>query len=94
MSIDTWGAELKLRAKTARVGMKTTPTGLIRLKFAAKCIGCYTLFVFYRAYRGFFVIVPAVFREVQEKLQAGFTEAETAVNADVDPGTGKLRTRR
>ncbi len=30
---------------------------------------CYTLFLLYRAYRGFFIILPAVFRETFRKLQ-------------------------
>jgi len=34
-----------------------------------------------------------VFQEVQSKLVQGLTEAETELNADVDPSTGKLRMR-
>ena len=51
------------------------------------------LFVTYRAYRGFFIIVPAVFKEVQAKLRQGLVEAENELNADLDPSTGKLRPR-
>ena len=47
----------------------------------------------YRAYRGFFIIIPAVFKEVQGRLTAGLVEAESELNADLDPSTGKLRTR-
>ena len=40
------------------------------------------------------MIVPEVFRAVQDKLRKGVTEAETELNADVNPETGKLRRRR
>jgi hypothetical protein len=34
-----------------------------------------------------------VFKEVQAKLKQGLVEAETELNADVNPATGQLRTR-
>ena len=50
----------------------------------------YSLFVVYRAWRGFFIIIPAVFGEVQAKLQAGLIEAENELNADGEVLGGEL----
>lgn len=52
---------------------------------------CACLYIIYRSYRGFFVIVPAVYSETVKKLRAGVIDNEE--NADVDPSTGKLRIR-
>merc|ERR1711908_154697 len=90
--IHTWGGKLKTGAVAAqlRFGAAKAPMKPVHL---AQCVTFYLLFVAYRAYRGFFVIIPAVFSQVKGRLRAGIVEAETELNADVDPFTGKLRRR-
>lgn len=90
--IHTWGGKLKTGAVAAqlRFGAAKAPMKPVHL---AQCVTFYLLFVAYRAYRGFFVIIPAVFSQVKGRLRAGIVEAETELNADVDPQTGKLRRR-
>jgi len=40
-----------------------------KILFAAKACVYYTLFIIYRTYRGFFVLLPATFREVYKKME-------------------------
>ena len=90
--IHVWGGMLKTSAVKAqlRFGAAKAPMKPAHL---AQCAACYFLFIIYRAYRGFFVIIPAVFNQVKGRLRAGVIEAETELNADVDPQTGRLRKR-
>jgi len=84
------------RCKSLAVAAKnniSTASPPLKLFYALKLCFYAFFFIIYRAYRGFFVIIPAVFKEVQGKLTAGLIEAENELNADVDPSTGKLRTR-
>ena len=55
-------------------------------------------FVAYRAYRGFFVVLPAVYGEVYAQALAQATEEHVSIRGvevadDIDPKTGKLRMR-
>ena len=55
-------------------------------------------FVGYRAYRGFFVVLPAVYGEVYAQALAQATEEHVSIRGvevadDIDPTTGKLRLR-
>lgn len=88
--------ELGGRCKTAALDAKTKMAAAsvpMKPAYFSKCVAMYMLFIVYRSYRGFFIIIPAVFKEVQAKLTAGMVEAENELNADVDPQTGKLRPR-
>jgi len=65
----------------------------------AKACSFILLFILYRSYRGLFVILPAIFRNVFEKLEASVGEDLLAENnndvldADINPETGKLKMR-
>ena len=48
------------------------------------------VFVCYRVYRGFFVLLPAVFGEVRDKVRTEMLKKYGA-DADLDPKTGALR---
>ena len=68
-SIDDLGLSLKPRA--ARASFKiSTSGGTEKVGHFVKMVACYSLFLLYRAYRGFFVILPAVFRDVYRKLES------------------------
>lgn len=71
-----------------------------KILYAAKSCGLFTLFIIYRAYRGCFCILPAVFREVYRKMEVTvrdpFNEVDyTAATTpdDISPTTGKVRLR-
>ena len=74
--LDDFGQSMKPRAlkhketaeaETASVGRK--------IRFTVHSSIFFTLFILYRAYRGFFVILPAVFREVYRKLETAVDES-------------------
>ena len=66
-----------------------------RLGLSAQSCILWALFLVYRAYRGFFVLLPAVFRETYRKLQYSLDSPFTDEpgTQDVNPETGKLRLR-
>jgi hypothetical protein len=74
--IDDFGQSLK--AKAARSSAKATmaDSKITKIAHLAQTMALYSLFILYRSYRGFFVILPAVFRNVYEQL-------ETSVNSRV-----------
>lgn len=91
---DYFGQSLKPRAveKKGEVAHASTRTG--KLWYGFQSCAYFTGFMMYRAYRGFFVLLPAVFREVyakMETLDSPFVD-EPGVQ-DVNPETGKLRLR-
>ena len=79
-----------------------------KILYTAKSCGLFSLFIVYRAYRGFFYILPEVFREVYRKMEKTVNDPflddeKTTVNGDddsskmvandVDPKTGQIRLR-
>jgi hypothetical protein len=68
-NLDDVGQSFKPRAiKASAMAMESANNQTTtKLKFLAKSYLYYTLFMIYRAYRGFFVILPAVYREVYRK---------------------------
>lgn len=97
--IDEAGLKLKSKAVEARdkaieIGNKDK---IFSFLYTAKACSLIGLFIIYRAYRGFFVVLPAVFGEVYKKLEAAvespFDPNVDPSDQDVDPITGKLRSR-
>ena len=87
-SFDRWGLSLKSRAISARAHAATAPTPLTKLLRTLQFCSLTTLFIAYRAYRGFFKILPAVFTQVRDKLAATidyrpFEDDELAGTVDV-----------
>lgn len=98
--IDSAGMKLKPAAMEAKEqSIAAKDDRFKRILLTSKACILFTLFALYRAYRGFFVLLPAVFREVYAKMetavQAPFVdEAELDENnRDVDPATGTVRFR-
>jgi hypothetical protein len=97
--IDDVGLSLKPKAiKTgAQVAMEEHKSKKVWL-LAQTCL-LYALFILYRAYRGFFVIIPAVFRDVYRKLEVAidtpFDEAKKSVDESESssPSNVLFRTR-
>ena len=92
-AFDAWGLGLKARAYAARDGAGLAPDGTRALALRCKFAGLLALFIVYRAYRGFFVVLPAVFSAVRARVREGWVEVEEAATADVDPATGELKKR-
>jgi hypothetical protein len=67
--IDDWGLGLKPKAVHANAKASLADTNKEQYWYTAKSCGLWALFILYRAYRGFFVIAPAVFRATFQKLE-------------------------
>jgi hypothetical protein len=97
--LDVEGLKLKPKAVAARdKALEVRKTDkVISFLYTAKACSLIALFIMYRAYRGFFVVLPAVFREVYKKLELAvdnpFDPSIELRDQDVDPKTGKLRGR-
>lgn len=98
--LDEAGLALKPKALKAkdRVGMETDTFRKVRYTIQSSVL--FSLFILYRGYRGFFVILPAVFSQVHEKLTSimdvsPFTPEDGGIVAadDLNPKTGKVRKR-
>jgi len=72
--------------------------------FSLKSCALFSLFIVYRAYRGFFVLLPVVFRQSYAKLKASvdspFVEeadeknnSSQVLDEDINPQTGQVRLR-
>lgn len=85
------GLSLKTRGMEYRDRMQSAQ-GVNKVGFFLGSALNFILFAVYRAYRGFFVILPAVFVEVRRKLERDEL-ASLQVSDDVDPKTGKLKMR-
>mmetsp|Transcript_9025 Transcript_9025/g.13891 ORF Transcript_9025/g.13891 Transcript_9025/m.13891 type:complete len:193 (-) Transcript_9025:1086-1664(-) len=86
------GFNFKTRGLEYRDKVKTASRKRNKMGFAALATLNFAVFTMYRAYRGFFVILPAVFIEVRNKLERKeITSLEVA--EDIDPKTGKLKLR-
>ena len=66
-----------------------------KIGFAVKACVYYTLFIIYRSYRGFFVLLPATFREVYKKMDAAMAKDLTLSDdvEDATSSTSKFRTK-
>ena len=89
-AFDAGGLGLTARANAARDGAGLAPDGTRALALRCKFAGLLALFIVYRAYRGFFVVLPAVFSAVRARVREGWVEVEEAATADVDPATGEI----
>jgi len=107
--IDEVGLSLKPKAVKASANMGLAESTSGKVLYLLQTCALYALFILYRAYRGFFVILPAVFKEVAAKMETAIefpfsdedededdtTTTTTAVvtKPDVNPETGRLRWR-
>ena len=93
---NNFGLSLKDRSRRQREALKGA--GLMKLPRGAYVAALSLAFVAYRAYRGFFVVLPAVYGEVYAQALAQATEEHVSIRGvevadDIDPTTGKLRLR-
>merc|ERR1719410_205131 len=85
--VDEFGLKLKPRAITARdEAILNAEDWKKNAWYTFKACSYLSLFIAYRAYRGLFVVLPEVFREVSRKLQ-------TAVDAPFDENPMELKKR-
>ena len=93
---NNFGLSLKDRSRKQREALKGA--GLMKLPRGVYVAALSLAFVAYRAYRGFFVVLPAVYGEVYAQALAQATEEHVSIRGvevadDIDPKTGKLRMR-
>jgi hypothetical protein len=108
VAIDDAGLSLKPRAEQAISRLALAESKGRKLRYLLQTCLLYTAFIVYRAYRGFFVILPAVFRSVYVRLEraveaAPFEDSSSASSSaaasldddsdDINPETGKVRWR-
>lgn len=68
--IDDIGALMKMSAEESRQASRDCSVNAAKQKlYICKAGLFYTLFLIYRAYRGFFILLPAVFRQVYQLLE-------------------------
>jgi hypothetical protein len=73
-AIDDVGLDLKPRAARANAKAALAESKARKVRYLAQSCALYALFILYRAYRGFFVIIPIVFRETFRKLETAVEE--------------------
>merc|ERR1712129_618466 len=97
-----FGQSLKSRALNARDTANNLPNSELKQHFlqTSKACAYLSLFIMYRSYRGFFVILPAVYREVKCKLKLAIDnpfDDDSISNEerarDVEPKRSKIRIR-
>mmetsp|Transcript_6927 Transcript_6927/g.11463 ORF Transcript_6927/g.11463 Transcript_6927/m.11463 type:complete len:256 (+) Transcript_6927:179-946(+) len=100
--IDDYGVALKPKAMEAKEKISTMTKPAKKFRYRLQSYALFSLFILYRSYRGFFVILPAIFREVYKKMEktveSPFKDDDYILNdlgekKDVNPKTGKLRLR-
>ena len=94
---NTFGLSLKDRSRRQREALKGANL-LLKLPRGMYVAALSLAFLAYRAYRGFFVVLPAVYGEVYAQALAQATEEHVSIRGvevadDIDPKTGKLRLR-
>ncbi|KAG7359681.1 hypothetical protein IV203_034779 [Nitzschia inconspicua] len=81
--IDDVGQSFKPLAEKATAKGYQAETQTKKVLYAVKACAYYMLFILYRAYRGLFVLVPAVFRQVYRKMELAMN-SDLALEDDVD----------
>ena len=94
---NNFGLSLKDRSRRQREALKGANL-IMKLPRGVYVAALSLAFVAYRAYRGFFVVLPAVYGEVYAQALAQATEEHVSIRGvevadDIDPKTGKLRLR-
>jgi hypothetical protein len=101
-TLDEAGQSLKPRAVKASAKASLMEKKGKKILYVLETSGLYSLFILYRAYRGFFVLLPAVFRQVYKRMSTAVnspfdsTDLEDSGDGyrpDINPETGKLRWR-
>jgi hypothetical protein len=96
--IDEAGLSLKPKAYRASEQASRASRQSEKLLYLIKTSLFYTMFIIYRGYRGIFVILPAVFQQVYQKLEAAvespFPDSNGGIGSDdINPATGRVRWR-
>lgn len=97
-TIDEWGLGLKPKAVHANAKGTLSETRRGRFRYTLQSCALWTLFIVYRAYRGFFVIAPAVFRATFQKLQtvvddAPFDDQYFSLSSSLSSSRGDVRNK-
>lgn len=92
--LDYFGQSLKPRAVEKKRELASAKTRKEKFWLGFQSCAYFFGFMLYRAYRGFFVLLPAVFREVYAKMELLDSPfVDEPGTQDVNPETGKVRWR-
>ena len=92
--LDYFGQSLKPRAVEKKGELAHASTRTKKLWLGTQTCALFMGFMLYRAYRGFFVLLPAVFREVYSKMETLDSPfVDEPGQMDINPETGKIRWR-
>jgi hypothetical protein len=80
--INEIGQNFKPKAEKATANGYQADTQAKKIMYAIQASIYYSLFIVYRAYRGLFVLMPAVFRQVYQKMEAAMNSDNLSL---VDP---------
>lgn len=93
--VDEAGLSLKPKAMLASEKASLAGTTSKKILLLLKTSLYYTLFIVYRGYRGLFVILPAVFKQVYQKMEIAVDSPfeDSVSDSNQDTGTVRWRTR-
>mmetsp|Transcript_35637 Transcript_35637/g.39419 ORF Transcript_35637/g.39419 Transcript_35637/m.39419 type:complete len:225 (-) Transcript_35637:122-796(-) len=94
--MNTWGMDLKPRAIKMEEKCSNESQTHKQILYSIQSFVMYNTFILYRSYRGFFVLLPAVFREVYNKLNKAIDSPfadDPSSYQDLNPETGSPRFR-
>lgn len=80
--IDDVGQSFKPMAEKATAKGYQAETQTKKVLYAIKACAYYMLFILYRAYRGLFILVPAVFRQVYRKMELAMNSSDLTLEGD------------
>jgi hypothetical protein len=94
-TFNDFGQSLKDKATKYKTIRETTAAGKERFWLTIKICTFYMGYIVYRAYRGFFILLPAVFKQVYGKLESNVDSpfVDQPGTQDINPDTGKMRLR-
>jgi hypothetical protein len=79
LKVNDVGASFKPKAQEASSRGYVATTKSAQFGYGLKACLYYSLFILYRAYRGFFVLLPAVFREVYVRMEDAMKSSNMAL---------------
>lgn len=91
VAIDDLGQSLKPVAQQAAAKSAGSTSTSQKILFSLQSYSCYTLFILYRAYRGTFILSPAIFRRVYAKIKEAMEsdiviDDQTTDTTSIEPG--------
>lgn len=92
--VDAFGSNLKARAAATNMkAQSVVGNGTEKILLTVKSCSLYSAFILYRAYRGFFVILPAVFQQVYRKMNDSLNDPFLDDSETAEVGVVRTKTK-